>query len=377
MEISKKITRLFISTGYYHNLIIATLIEQISLPNVMYEDYLILSSIRQDLEKNLQMVKLLGCNFTHTYSLSKKQKPADMLAEKCQGLIFDEIYAEPFTYSSSYFKKYSNTNTKYYGVHEGLMSYVPPLHNTKSIFVTQYLLFPELCIYNTKVVSINREILKKNLSKISVKLKTKYDEKNILFIAGTDKLTKEGIKQLINYFNLLTDKGYTIYIKDHPRIQVGWKNISSRCKNPEKIIPISEDIILAEQILPIIKPKMIVGFKSTSLLAGYYFYNIPTFCIWQNTKSLTYKFISVERIMYAIPHLEDFLNQNKYNALEYCDNYSFFYLSTFQNLLIKETGYLPIKLQIYLKLFFKTTIIKSLRSFVKIIYYLIRYKYLP
>ncbi|XWO13463.1 hypothetical protein HPDP_00160 [Candidatus Hepatincola sp. Pdp] len=40
MEISKKITRLFISTGYYHNLIIATLIEQISIANT-YKNYLI------------------------------------------------------------------------------------------------------------------------------------------------------------------------------------------------------------------------------------------------------------------------------------------------------------------------------------------------
>lgn len=377
MATNKKITRLFVSTGYYHNVIIATLIEQISLPNIQYNDYLILSTVRQDLQKNLEMINLLNCNFTYIYPLSKKQKPVDVLAEKCQGIIFDEIYAEPLTFSTVYFKQYSSVRTKYYGVQEGLMTYVPPLHKNRNIFATQYLLFPELSIYNPNIISIDHEIFTQNLAKISVQSKEEYDGNSIIFIAGADKLTKESINQLVEYFNVFTEQGYTIYIKDHPRVKVDWEQLINQCMQPSKIKKIPYEVYLVEQIIPIIKPKMILGFKSTAVIAGYYFYNIPTFRIWQNTKKLNYKYIAMERIMYAVPNIEDFLMQNKYNALDYCHHYSFLYMNVFKKLIKAETGYMPIKLQIYLKLFFKNTSIKSLRDFLNILYSLIRYKYLP
>lgn len=163
MATSKKITRLFISTGYYHNLILATLIEQISLPNVTYEDYLILSTVGQDPKRNLQMLNLLECNFTNMYFIKvmKDKETIKILKEKFQNIIFDEIYVDPMVSSIKCFKNNSNKNTKYYGVDEGTLSYMPLYHNNKDSGITKYLLYPQLYFNKTRVISLNREILQR------------------------------------------------------------------------------------------------------------------------------------------------------------------------------------------------------------------------
>lgn len=287
--------RLFISTGYFATTMAATIAGQ---QNRQFDDYLLITLDRQSDSENRQWAYQLRDEWVDVQTVSHKdyyERTETSPELPFAGVEFEEVYS-PFINMAGFVQQHFPARRHEF-YEEGLTSYLQALQFAPPDANSRFFALAPTALRHTNVVSapIDYTEFAKVLRRSAqcCRIPRLCGERNVIIVASGAP-PDAGLPSLatLDPYNELTavlvHKGYTVWVKDHPRVPL--KNVFAASKLAQLGAQLLEtDAPLLETFISTNGSSIaaIVSVYSSILVHSYGLFGIPAFSLRSEPISLT------------------------------------------------------------------------------------------